>query len=141
MFLFHHFERNYQLVKKKKPTLIHQKAPFICSLFIYYSIINLCCGSGKLQTSDSTEQYSLGVFDFLVSSLHYMTGYQKVRETKSSIGKDSLSLSPRSRDLELASSLFLRERERKKKASWYNAQDSQEPFNFGGETLPLSNSA
>jgi hypothetical protein len=61
----------------------------------------------------------------------------RVRETKSSIGRDSLSLSPRSRDLELASSLFLRERERKK-ASWYNAQDSQEPFNFGGETLPLS---
>jgi hypothetical protein len=28
-----------------------------------------------------------------------------------------------------------------KKAPCTNAQDSQEPFNFGGETLPLSNSA
>jgi len=40
---------------------------------------------------------------------------ERVRETKSSFGRDSLSLSPRSKDLELASSLFLRERERKKR--------------------------
>ena len=88
----------------------------------------------------------IGVFDFLVSSLHYMTGYPYCLGREGSwnqeLNWEGFSFSQPSLEGPGAGFQFIFEGDgEKKKASWYNAQDSQEPFNFGGETLPLSNSA